>query len=570
MIITLFLPLCIYELYYSHLFIVFFYPICYHLHKEVSRVGAYFNPGNSGFTEIVNSDYVDKTGLIELINHTVGTTGKLTCISRPRRFGKSYAAKMLCAYYDMSCDSHGLFDNLKIAEYPDYRQHLNQYNVICFDVTSFISAAKRLKRPLSDVPNMIVDALHDEIVSAFPVLAEEKTLSDCLIRCAEGVDRVSGRKFIFIIDEWDALIREAKNDPLSQDLYLNLLREWFKNISFTPKAVAAAYITGILPIRKDGSQSAISDFQEYSVLFPGKFAVYTGFTEEETRQLCQKHSIRFDEVKSWYDGYDFPGTGAIYNPYSVMCAAQNGKCRSYWQRTSAAESLLTYIRMDFDGLQEIIARLIAGEEIEVNVNTFENDFERFKSKDDICTLLVHLGYLTYNEEENSVRIPNEEVRTEFRQILTDNEAGDKWMRLIRKSQKLLNDTIAGDETAVAQAISDIRNTQYAPTFYNNEQALRYVIKFAYIAAMEQYIKVEELPSGHGIADIVYIPKRHSPLPALVIELKWDKSSEGALQQIREHRYPEVLKEYGGDIVLAGINYSSSTNTHSCRIEKMLL
>jgi len=189
-------------------------------------------------------------------------------------------------------------------------------------------------------------------------------------------------------------------------------------------------MTGILPIKKDGSQSAISDFKEYTILNPGRFVEFTGFTEGDVRRLCEKYGMDFDELRQWYDGYDFPGYGAVYNPYSVMCAMEARECCSYWQKTSAAESLMTYINMDFEGLQEIIARLIAGEEIEVRTSRFANDFETFKSRDDVLTLLIHLGYLTWHREDGTAHIPNEEVRMEFEEILEGTGVNRKWMELI--------------------------------------------------------------------------------------------------------------------------------------------
>lgn len=527
-------------------------------------MGIYLNPGNSGFQEIIQSEYVDKTGLIDLVNQTIGTRGKLTCISRPRRFGKSYAAQMLCAYYDCSCDSRGLFDDKEIAGTEGYLKHLNQYHVVNLDITGFISEARRQGLSLAGVPNAIVDAVHRELRNMAPGVAVSGSLMEDLVHYVEE----TGRKFVFIIDEWDALIREAKHDGEVQGAYLNLLRGWFKNNSFTPRVVAAAYMTGILPIKKDGSQSAISDFTEYPILNPGGFARYTGFTEEEVRNLCRKHGMSFEETKRWYDGYDFPKVGPVYNPYSVMCAVRSQEFQSYWRKTSAAESLMTYINMDFEGLREVISRLISGEEIEVNTNGFENDFETFRSRDDVLTLLIHLGYLTWDRTEKTARIPNEEIRDEFRRILEGTDVNTKWMELIGRSRKLLESTIAGDSAAVAEAIEAVRMTQYAPAFYNDEQALRYVVKFAYIAALDQYLKVEELPSGKGIADVVYLPRRRSLLPAMVVELKWDKSSEGALGQIRERNYPAVLQGYGGEIVLVGINYNPRTKIHTCAIEKL--
>ena len=528
-------------------------------------MGIYFNPGNSGFAQICRGEYVDKTGLIKLVNQRINGPDNLLCVSRPRRFGKSYAAKMLCAYYDCSCDSQELFEKKKIAGTKAYGVHLNQYNVVYLDITGFISAAQRQGIFLREVPNIIVEAIRDELFLLDPELPPEKSLTDCLIRHVEKPD---GKKFVFIIDEWDAVIREAANDKIAQKAYLNLLREWFKNNNFTSKVVAAAYMTGILPIKKDGTQSAISDFQEYSILDPDQFAEFTGFTEREVRKLCKKKRMNFEEVKAWYDGYGFSEVGSLYNPFSVIRAMALKECRSFWRESSAAESLKTYINMDFEGMQEVISRLIIGEEIETYTGSFENDFETFRCRDDILTLLIHLGYLTYKKSDHTVRIPNEEIRAEFKNILERKDVNHKWMELIRRSQKLLEDTISGNEEAVADAIDEIRKEQYAPTYYNNEQSLRSVIKFAYIVTFGCYMKIEEMPSGKGIADVVFIPKRRYNLPAMIVELKWNGTSGKAVSQIKDKGYPEIIKDYDKGILLVGINYDEKTKVHTCKIERL--
>ncbi|MBQ8162414.1 MAG: AAA family ATPase, partial [Clostridia bacterium] len=335
-------------------------------------MGTYVNPGNQAFSRIAAKNYVDKTGLIEAMNERVGGDESLVCISRPRRFGKTYAAKMLTAYYDRTCDSHWLFDDKKIAESESYEEHLNQYNVICLDISGFISAAKCKLADLADVPLQIASAIKAEVLEIDPDAPRDKGLEDCLIHC---VDMPDGRPFIFIIDEWDAMIREAPGHTEAQENYLNLLRGWFKNANFTSRVVAAAYMTGILPIKKDGSQSAISEFDESSMLDTMEFAEFIGFTEEEVRKRCREGKVSFEAIKAWYDGYDLHGAGSIYNSYSVMKALKYGRCQSYWRKTSAPDSLKNYIDMDFEGLQETVARLIAGDRITVNVDSFQNDFE---------------------------------------------------------------------------------------------------------------------------------------------------------------------------------------------------
>ena len=530
---------------------------------ESSIMGMYFNPGNNGFRRIIKSEYVDKTGMIGLINAKIDTTENLLCVSRPRRFGKSFAAQMLCAYYDFSCNSHELFDSLAASKMPDYTQHLNQYHVIYLDITGFISRVKQRKGNLGEVPLHISQAIEAELKTCYPSLSGEAPLLTCLKDCVN----LTKRKFIFIIDEWDSMIREAKRDWSAQERYLNLLREWFKNGNFTADVVAAAYMTGILPIKKDGKQSAISDFHEFTFLDPGIFTDYTGFTESEVEDLCKKSDMDMNDIKAWYDGYTFDRTESIYNPYSLICAMRSKKLRSYWKKTSASEALQTYIDMDFEGLQEDIVMLIAGEAIQVDTDGFENDFESFRSKEDVLTLLIHLGYLTFDETSGLARIPNEELRIEFRQILRKDKHG-KLMELVRESDRLLEDTLAGDEKAVAEAISKVQASSYAPMFYNNEQSLRAVVKSAYVTCVDYYMKVEELPTGRGIADIVYLPKKESSLPALVVELKWNRSAESAIAQIKEKNYPAVLKGYVGEILLVGIRYYVKTKNHSCRIEKI--
>lgn len=533
---------------------------------ERRDMGTYLNPGNSGFSRIVKNDYVDKTGLIGIINQTIGTTYNLTCISRPRRFGKSYAAQMLCAYYDKTCDSHELFDQYTIAGDAAYNTHLNQYDVIYLDMTGIIG-----ETTLDDIVPYIKRNITDEIRKTYPQVNVPEGFISTLVSLVE----YTHNKMIMIIDEWDAPIREARDKSLIQKEYLEFLRSLFKNSGTTSKIFAAAYMTGILPIKKDGSQSAISDFEEYSVLEPGDFAGYVGFTEEEVKRICEEKNKDFEKMKFWYDGYTVGDKHSIYNPYSVMHAAGSGKFRSYWKKTSAAETLMTYIDMDQDGLQDTIARLIAGESVVVDTDSFQNDVETFTCKDDVLTLLTHLGYLTYEEEQESydgdgvtglVRIPNEEVRSEFDKILRKAKHRSL-IELVRKSDQLLKDTLEGKSDAVAKAIADVHDSEYAPTYYSNEQSLRYVVKMAYISCVDQYAKVEELPSGHGLADVVFLPKRRSTLPAMIVELKWNREAEGAVKQIRERNYPKVLTNYGGRIVLVGINYDDDTKKHECVIEE---
>lgn len=523
-------------------------------------MGTYLNPGNNGFTGIRNDIYVDKSGLINLINQTIETPRRLTCISRPRRFGKSFAAKMLCAYYDKTCDSSALFDDLEISakdEYrPSYRQHLNKYDVIYLDMTNIIGEAGK-----SETVSFIRRKVTEELVSAYPALKCDESFSTTLINAAA----LTGNKFIMIIDEWDAPIRET---PGSQREYLEFLRTLFKSSGTTDKIFAAAYMTGILPIKKDGSESAISDFWEYSMLDPGDFQPYVGFTEKEVKQLCAERNMNFTEAKRWYDGYSFDTVTSIYNPYSIIKAITMKKFKSYWRMSSAADTLEDYIAGNHDGLFNAILELLNGISIPVDTSGFNNDIAIIKNRDDVLTLLIHLGYLAYDDKTETVRIPNEEIRLEFAKSIRDVKSTDAIQRM-RESRQLILDTVQMNAEAVAAQIEKIHAETAAPLHYNSEQYLRSVIQIAYYSYPEYYLKFEELPAGDGYADIVYLPKRTSQMPALVIELKWNKSAQGAISQIKNRRYFDALKGYGGDILLVGINYNKNAERrHTCIIEKV--
>jgi hypothetical protein len=520
-------------------------------------MGNYLNIGNDGFEMVRKGKYVDKTGLIAFINSTLGTQRKLTCVSRPRRFGKSFAAKMLCAYYGKGCDSRELFQGLKIASDESFEEHLNKYDVIYLDMTSFISEADNLKNVLADIRTSVIE----EVRLAYPEVKQSDKISLTLSNVAEA----TGNKFFIIIDEWDALFREAKNDTELQKEYIGLLRSLFKG-ALTDKMLIGAYMTGILPIKKYGTQSALTDFKEYSMLEPKMLEEYVGFTEDEVKNLCDEYGMNFEEMKRWYDGYSFTNVSSVYSPNSVMEAVLNRKIGNYWTKTETYESLKIYIDMNEDGLKEAIVQMLGGAKCRIDVETFQNDMTSITCRDDVLTLLIHLGYLAYDEKSESAYIPNEEVRREFVRAVKYGRHKEV-ARLIQNSDRLLQATLAMDSETVATAIEEAHSAGTAPLFYNDEQALRSVIRFAYISCIDEYLRIEELPSGIGYADVVYLPKKNSNKPIMVVELKWNKTAEGAITQIKNRNYPQVLEGFGSEILLVGVNYNEKSKEHTCVIEK---
>ncbi len=376
-------------------------------------MGTYLNPGNSGFARNLRSIYVDKTGLIREMNERIDTAMNLVCVSRPRRFGKSYAAQMLCAYYDRTVDSHELFDRLSIADDPGYGEHLNRYSVLYLDMAAIKMACDHYRTLVPFLCRQITR----EIEEAEPSV---KTDADFLTTLVNAVEKM-GTKFIMIIDEWDAPLREC---PEYDREYLDFLRSLFKNSGVTSRVFAAVYMTGILPIKKIKTQSALSDFWEYTMLNPGPFAEYVGFTEGEVQKLCQQFGVSFPEMKRWYDGYDVRKTGPIYNPNSVIKALQNGSFDSYWSLSSAADNLLDFISQDVDGLRRTVLELMGGVEIEIDTTGYNNDLT-YTTTDAALTMLVHLGYLAYCQETRTVHIPNEEIRLDFKRTIRDEKTGLK-------------------------------------------------------------------------------------------------------------------------------------------------
>jgi len=524
-------------------------------------MGRYLNVGNAGFENVVSDVYVDKTGLIEYMNGTLGTKKKMTCVSRPRRFGKSFAAQMLCAYYDKSCDSGRLFENLYIAQTRDYQRYLNKFDVVYLDITWFIAKSKEKNEERN-----VVEILNDEVVSdlqkAYPEVAAHASLPEMLLEISEA----TGSLFIFIIDEWDALFREAKDNQKLQEEYIRLLRVLFKSSGSTDKTIAGAYMTGILPIKKYGTQSALTDFKEFTMLRPEPLEEYVGFTEDEVKRLCEGVRLKFEDIQRWYDGYELGEHVHIYSPNSVMEALVRGRIGNYWTQSETYESLKLYIDMNEEGLQEAVSRMLCGEHIPLDVETFQNDMVSIGGRDDVLTLLVHLGYLVYHYDEEAVSIPNEEVKKEFMRAVRKS-AHRALIRLVRQSEMLLDATIAMDSETVARGIAEVHSSETAPAFYNNEQALRSVIRMAYLTCIDDYREIQELPGGTGYADMVFIPKKRSVKPAMVIELKWNRTADTAIRQIRDRNYPQALDGLADDILLVGVNYDERSKEHTCVIEK---
>ena len=493
-------------------------------------MGSYLNPGSMLFRGSLRSKiYIDKSGLIEKINELVCTEQKYVCVSRPRRFGKSMAANMLAAYYKKDEDTKPLFDKLLISQAKSYEEHLNQYDVIRINMQQFLSETHNMEEMLSKLRNYLIMDLQEAYEK---IRFREKT---SLVQTMKDVFAYTGCPFIILIDEWDCLFREYQKDKEAQKKYLDFLRAWLKDQDY----VGLAYMTGILPIT-----------------------------------LCQEYGMSFEETKAWYNGYglwthsrDGDQFYSMYSPKSVVEAMLRHKFGTYWNQTETYEALKVYIQMNMDGLKDSVVEMLAGGSVRINTGTFSNDMTTFATKDDVLTLLVHLGYLTYDSLKEEVSIPNKEVSKEYVNAISTMD----WKEVITSveaSRKLLNSLWDMNEEAVAEGI-DKAHREISILQYNDENSLSCTINLAFYFAREYYTIVRELPTGKGFADICFIPRKiHADKPAVVLELKWDKNAKGAISQIKEKDYVDALKDYHGNLLLAGINYDKKTKKHSCIIEKM--
>ncbi|MBP5502579.1 MAG: AAA family ATPase, partial [Bacteroidales bacterium] len=352
-------------------------------------MGQFIDGGNFAFRSVINSDFVDKSGLLKTLNKNIDSENRFMCISRPRRFGKSVAAQMAYAYYDRKSDSKELFEGLEITKSLDYEKHLNKYPTIFLDWNTFANIPDKDKLKEAQL-SVIAD-----LKNSYNFLEEEKSLFKALAE----INEKTGDRFILIIDEWDMLVRDVDQDV--QDEYVDFLRSMFK--SYNAKNIFhLVYMTGILPIIKIKTQSALNNFLEYSIIDPIDTAQYYGFTEEEVTKLCEEHNMNFDLMKHAYDGYIIGDQRSMFNPYSVKQSILRKNYNSFWSRTASFMAIESYLNTDADQVRTKIIAMMNGEEVVIEPSSFRNDMKNIETSDDVLTLLAHLGYLSYNPETQSV------------------------------------------------------------------------------------------------------------------------------------------------------------------------
>ena len=522
-------------------------------------MGVYFNPNNESFTGDKKSKiYIDKTGLLEYLNEVLGTSSRYFAVSHARRFGKSHAAGMIDAYYSRGCDSSNLFDNTQIADSPDYKKYMNKYNVIHLDISSVWDFHKE------DLIESIRERVCDDFKAEY---GDGLNYSKDLYLLLHEIYRKTNIPFVIIIDEWDCVIRNSENKELVHR-YLQFLHSLFKSEE-SKSFLALAYITGILPIKKIKDESALNNFREYTMLKSKPITKYYGFTEDEVKELCKKYNMDFDTVKAWYNGYLIDGIH-MYNPNSVVQSMMDQECDSYWKNTSSFDSINTFITMNYAGLKDDVLTMLSGGKVMVQVNKFQNDLSEIHSKDDALTALIHLGYLGYDAARKSAYLPNYEVSEAFNLALQTG-SWDDISKAISRCDELLMATIDGDADKVAEIIELAHDTYTSVLKYNDENSLSCTLTMAYFTAPAYYNIIREMPTGKGFADFVFIPRANAGFrPAMIVELKYNKSANTAITQIKEKKYQGALSGYSDKILLVGINYDADgkdKKKHTCVIEE---
>ena len=521
-------------------------------------MGIYVNPGNENFMAAIRSEiFVDKSLFISKISGFINTRQKFVCVSRPRRFGKSMIGDLMKAYFSKGCDSREILSNLKIATDPCFEENLNKFNVLAIDLGAIFSTSQDKNEILSN----LFSELREDFRKEFPQI--EFSEKDSVAKMIQRTYTETKTQFIIIIDEYDVLVREQISEDIFKG-YLELLNSLFKNNELSP-AIALAYLTGILPVVRDKVQSKLNVFEESTMLSPFGFEKFFGFTKEETRALCNEYSMSFEECENWYDGYKI-GELEIYNPNSVVKAMMRRKYGNYWTKTGSYEAVSDYIKLDFDGVKTAVLEMISDREVPVNVDNFKNRLDEIKTKDNVLTYLIHLGYLNYNEDTKLCRIPNREIKEEWISALHDADNFAKIAEMIADSDKLLYLAQNGEAKEVAAALDKAHTEVSSVLNYNFESSLQAAIILAFYTARTKYTIIQELPAGYGFADIGFIPLNKKD-PAMIIELKCNHNADTAIKQIKNKNYPKVFENYLNNLLLIGVNYDKETKVHECVIEK---
>ncbi len=537
--------------------------------KGAVNMGIFLNSRSpcADYREMVSDLYfVDKSMLITELIPALEKKNRYFCISRPRRFGKSVMANMIGAFFGKSMDSSGLFDHLAISKQEKYRDHLNQHNVIYIDFSRMSENCDSYRSYI----NRIQNGLKEDIISEYPNLAldHKKAVWNNLQQIFEK----KGEKFIFIMDEWDAIFHKSFIQEDDKEKYLEFLRNLLKGQVY----VELAYMTGVLPIAKYSSGSELNMFLEYDMATKKKFSEYFGFLDSEVDALFEVYlhntanlEVSRENLCIWYDGYCTAAGKRLYNPRSVVCALTDNELSDYWTSSGPYDEIFYYIRNNIEGIREDLALMTAGERIRIVLQGYAATEAALETKNQIYSAMVVYGLLTY--EDGAVFIPNKELMDKYNELLLTNDSLGYVHRLAKVSEKMLSATLSGDTKTMSEILKFAHDTESPILSYNSEIELSAVVNLVYLSARDRYRVEREDTAGEGFVDFIFYPENRNAV-GIILELKVDSTPEEALQQIIAKNY--ILRfegkigeraKYQGKILGVGISYNKKTKEHGCKI-----
>ena len=505
--------------------------------------------------------FIDKSRILSFLNAQIEMKRRFHCVTMPSRFGKTYIADMVAAYYTNEGDSREAFKGLAIESDPSFEKHLNKHNVIKLDIAGICAFVPK-EKAIESIRGNILGYLRDH----FPLTDVSGLLP------AKAIARVNakvGATFVFVIDEWDYLLRNHPEDVGLFDSYIGLLCSLFKN-SEIKGAIDLCYMTGIFPIKRYSNMSGLNEFAEYTMLQPRGLAKYYGFSETEVLEVMRQSgtSLTLPELREWYDGYRFPSVGEIYCPNSVVKACKRNSCDSYSANTMANTAITNSLKNNRISLSAESAALLEGGEITIKRPKTFNDISNLDTPDKGLIALVHSGFLLFDAERSTVRIPNKEAMRKFASAV--KSLG--WSPLVQGAAAygvMLIDALLKDDAIGAESILDKIHYPLAGPFHHATEDNFAVCMRALIFPDPRYATLSETYMGYGRADLVCLPtpEKDKGLPAIVIELKVDKSALAALSQIKDRAYSSSLVGYDGNIIEVGINYDPDSKAHQVKIDR---
>ena len=511
--------------------------------------------------------FVDKSEILEKLNGLIGKVDEqYLCITRPRRFGKTVMTNLISSYYAKGFDSSMIFDNLKIAEKKDYKQHLNQHNVIslymaeqprvCDDTDCYLSYHE--KRILKDLRRAFPDCELDT----------ETELWDAL----EDIFYETDEKFIFVLDEWDSLFHSDFYTEEGAKKYLTFLKNLLKDKPY----VELAYMTGVLPIKKYSSGSELNMFDEFYFPTDTIYDTFFGFTEKEVKDLCQQNqknggAIQYEQLAEWYNGYHTSDGKRLYNPRSINKALSQNTVKDYWTETGPGTEILELVKNNVDAVKEDMLKMVSGEKVAMASDDFSTSLHTIETKEDIYSVMIIYGFLSYYD--GYLTIPNKELMKKFQKVLKDNSMG-YIAKLAQNSNVMLEATLAGDTEKMEEILQYVHQTEIPLLQYNDENSLSCIVNLIYLNARDKYRIEREEKAGKGFADFIFYPLNPSDT-AIILELKKDDTPEHAIEQIMERKYYTrfLVCEDGktvckSNVLVVGMAYEKKSGLHRCLVKEL--